>query len=93
MLPSGLAVSCSKHYPGSISDLEIMQRMRRVHEKCLRKRRGSEQITDIGPLSAEYPRHWGTVADKGYQGAAEFLRVVYPIKKRPHKPLSKSEER
>lgn len=92
VLPNGLAVSCCKHYPGSISDLEIMRRMRRIHEKYLRKRQGCEQVTDIGPLSAEDPGHWGMLADKG-KGAADFLRVIHPITKPPNKNLSISEER
>ena len=93
VLPNGLAFSCRKHYPGSIFDLEIMQRMRRVHETFLPKKQVSEQITGIGPLSADYPRHWGLLADKGYQVAAEVLRVVHLTNKRPNKPLSTSEER
>ena len=89
----GFLVSFSNYYPSSISDLSIMQRMGRVHERCLRKSQGSEQIRVIGPFSAEYPRHCGMLANMGYPGAAAFLRVVHPIKKRPNRPLSTSEER
>lgn len=53
VLPNRLAVSCSEPYPGSISDLEIMQRMRRIHEKYLCKGQGCENFTGIGTWSAE----------------------------------------
>ena len=33
--PNGIAVSCSKHYPGSVSDLSIMPIMSEMHEDRL----------------------------------------------------------
>ena len=38
VLPNGLAINCSNHYPGSVSDFEIIQRRKDVHEKILKRR-------------------------------------------------------
>ena len=35
-------------------------------------------MDDMGPLKETYPNQWAILADKGYQGAAEFCRIVHP---------------
>ena len=67
--------------------------MRNVHGKFLVKNRDERNHNDLDPLAMEFPNHWGLLADKGYQGSAEFLRVIHPIKKRPNQRLSLTEER
>lgn len=37
VLSNGLAVNCAKHYPGSVSDLEILQRGVGFHCAALKK--------------------------------------------------------
>lgn len=93
VLPNGLALCCSKHYPGSVSDLEIFQRMRNVHSKYLRKNEADLRVNDVDPLVAEHPNLWAVLVDKGYQGAPEFCRTIQPVKKRANQRLSLSDER
>jgi len=38
-------------------------------------------VKDLGPLCGEYPHIWAILADKGYQGSAEFLRTIIPKRK------------
>ena len=43
------------------------------------------------PLGEEYPTHCAVLADKGYQGATEFCRVIHPKRKPPGAFLSPGE--
>ena len=83
VFPIRLAIGCSDHEPGSVSDLVIFQQMQRWHGINLRKRNGEDTLEDDGPLEEEFKNAWAVLADKGYQGSAEFCRVVHPTKK-PH---------
>ena len=53
---------------------------------------GDLNIPDQGPLRSKYPNLWAVLTDKGYQGAADELRVLYLKKKKPHKMLGVDEE-
>ena len=92
VLPNGLALCCSRHYPAATSDIDIFQRMRNYHLHNLKKSTVGSEISDTDPLSAEHPEMWGVLVDKGYQGAQEFIRAVHPIKKPPNSTLTLSEE-
>lgn len=92
VLPNGLAISCSPHYPGSVSDFEIVQRQRELHEKLLKKKESDRSIMDVGMHSERYPQDWAVLCDKGYQGLLELLRAIHPIKKPPRGALSVSDE-
>lgn len=92
VLPIGLAISCSAHYPGSVSDIEIMKEMHEWHVKASRKSNAENDVTDIGILSEEYPDSWAVLVDKGYQGSMEFLRTVHPKKKPQNGILSMEDE-
>ena len=61
--------------------------------KCLVEHRDERNHNDVDLLSVKFPNHWSRLTDKGYQGGAEFLRVIIPIKKRPNQRLSPTEER
>ena len=92
VFPSGFAACASAHRAGSVSDLTIFREMYDFHKTATEK--GMDQLTipDHGPLREKYPNLWSILADKGYQGAADELRVLYPKKKKPHKMLSVDEE-
>ena len=77
--PNGLAIACSNHYLGRISDFEIIQRRIEVHKKCLRKKERDGNIRDDGLHFDNYPNEWAILADKGYQGLQEIRRVVIPV--------------
>ena len=79
--PTGFAVSSSMHEPGSVSDLVIFQGMQFFHMRAQRKRDDEKEIGDEGPLHESYPGQWAILAHKGYQGAAEFCRIVHPMRK------------
>lgn len=40
VLQNGLSFDCTRHYPGSVSDLEIFQKNLRLHRKVLSKKEG-----------------------------------------------------
>ena len=92
VFPSGLAACASAHRAGSVSDLAIFREMYDFHKTATEK--GMDQLTipDHGPLRGNYPNLWAILTDKGYQGAADDLGVLYPKKKKPHKMLSVNEE-
>ena len=89
--PKGIAVSCSQRFPGSVSDLKIMQRMSESHEDRPEKRGGEQAFHENGILHQKYGNYWAAPLDKGYQAAAEFLRVNPPKKKPANGILSKED--
>ena len=92
VFPSGLAACASAHRAGSVSDLTTFREMYDLHKTATGK--GMDQLTipDHGPLRVKYPNLWAILTDKGYLGAADDLRVLYPRKKKPHKMLSVDDE-
>ena len=91
VLPNGLALCCSEHELGSVSDLTLFQRMQYLHTKQLKKKQGDMDYDDDGPLSNKFERSWGVLVDKGYQGASDLYRVTHPKKKPVHGVLTPSE--
>ena len=92
VLPNGLAISCSGHYPGSVSDFEILQRRRSIHTDLIQKQGNERDLVDIGFDVSTYPEQWAVLADKGYQGCQEIFRTIHPIKRPPRGVLSMSDE-
>jgi hypothetical protein len=88
VLPNGLAVNCTAHYPGNKADIEIFRDNHEFHLQELRKADDERDLTDDGPMADEYPDSWCVLADKGYQGLASDFRAITPHKKRPLHPLS-----
>lgn len=89
--PNGLASNASRHYAGSVSDISILSKRIMKTQARLTKSNDGETFTDNFILSEKYPESWAAIADKGYQGAAEFLRVVTPKKKPPGRNLSEED--
>lgn len=81
VLSSGVAVSCIKHYPDSVSDLEVFQNNRRFHPSNLEKIGEKSRITDIGLLSEKFSDLWAITCDKRYQRTQEMVLAVIPKKK------------
>ena len=63
------------------------------HRDATKKRGHDCSAPDHGPMRTPYPANWAVLTDKGYQGAADGLRVLYPKKKPPHRRLTLDEER
>lgn len=91
VLPNGYALNCSSHNPGSTSDLRIFQEAQNFHKVELKKTREEREKEDDGELSTTQGRYWGVLMDKGYQGAAEFIRAIIPKKKPKNGTLSRSD--
>lgn len=91
-MSNGLALGCSDHFSGSISDIDILHRMEHFHQIALEKQPNELNITDIGAFVDKYSEHWAFIADKGYQGSGEFLRSVVPKKKPRNGFLSPEDE-
>lgn len=81
VLPCGLAINCTNHSPGSVSDFEMLRRNISFHKSATKKKDTESEIDDFGELSSEYPSAWAILVDKGYQGIHEILRGVHPVKK------------
>ena len=90
--PTGIAAQCREHFPGSVSDIDIMYRNRAFHATALQKVQEEDAIADVGILSDQYESAWDVLGDKGYQGTAEFVRIVHPKKKPPKGMLGLEDE-
>ena len=69
VLRNGMAIGCSEHEPGSVSDLILFQRMQYFDDKQLQRKGGEKELDDDGPDVGKYPESWDVLVDKGYQGA------------------------
>ena len=58
-----------------------MQRISESHEDRLEKRDGEQAFNENGILHQKYEYYWAPLVDTGYQGAAEFLRLI--LSKKP----------
>ena len=92
VLPNGQAISCSDHYPSSVSDFEIIQRRIGIHKLLLAKNSAESNTLDVGMHADRYPQEWAVLADKGYQGLQDIVRAIIPIKRPPRGVLSMSDE-
>lgn len=88
VLPNGLAIGCSKHYPGSVSDFDIFRKMLTFHEAQLVKPADDLEVEDPEPGHET----WALLCDKGYQGIKEICRAIHPKKKPANGILSIAEE-
>lgn len=90
---NGLASSYSRHYPGSVSDFNIFQQRIEKHKKRCEKTEEDEDMADNYEGSEEWPKHWAILADKGYQGGDQIMRVISPYKKPIRGVLTAEKER
>ena len=88
VLPNGIAVHITAHCPGATSDLEVFRRYITRHRDLLRKRGSELDVLDTSRGSDKYPNLWAVLLDKGYYGAFEIVRAIYPTKKPPNHMLS-----
>lgn len=73
---NGLVDSYTSHYPGSVSDFEIIQRNIYWNEENLSKEKGS-LLVDSGEHSDKYSRQWSFLADKRYQVILKVLCDIH----------------
>jgi hypothetical protein len=90
--PTGQAVNCSLHYKGSVADITTFRKNSDFHVAATTKMTSEDAMHDEDPLRDEYPESWAILADKGYQGLASEMRVIYPVRRRPSTPLTLAEE-
>ncbi|OWZ18170.1 hypothetical protein PHMEG_0007785 [Phytophthora megakarya] len=69
-------MNCSDHARGSTHDITMFKRNKEFHFSKTKKHSDEEILVDDGQLHDKYPHEWAILADKGYQGAAEALRVI-----------------
>jgi len=72
--PDGICVFVSTHHPGSVHDLNIFEKNVAEYQKYLQKTPEELKIMN------DQETTWSLMADKGYQGAQNFVRVVLPTK-------------
>lgn len=92
VLPNRIAANCTENVPGSVSDMDIIYRNRLSHTTALQKVHEEGAITDVEIFSDQYDRTGSVLGDKGYQGAAEFIRILHLYKKPPRKMLGLEDE-
>lgn len=51
---------------------------------------GNGLVDNLGEQRTYYPINWGILADKGYQGAMELVRVIHTKKKPANGELTRS---
>lgn len=78
--PIWLDINETRHYPGSVSDLEIFERNISFQESATLKLDVGEDQLEIGVPSEEFPDLWALLLDKGYYGDREILTGLHPIK-------------
>ena len=93
VLPNGLDLECTEHFKGSVSDLEIFKEHHDFHKANLKKARSERESKDLGFGAGDYPTQRALLADKGYQGGAEIVRLIRPKKQLPNAGLSVDNER
>ena len=81
VIPRGYAIGCSKHRPGSISDIDIFYDNLDFHESSEAKGSDMAELDDDGELNNTYPNQWGILGDKGYKGGTRHIRMIHPDKK------------
>lgn len=92
VLPTGQAIGCTRHYPGSKLDIDIFRINEDFHMTQLEKLSSELGMNDNGPLLSVYKTLWAVLCDKGYQGAAEFLRAITPHKILPGQSLTNQQK-
>lgn len=90
-MPNGLSFGSSLQRTGSESDLTIFRESFDWHENASEKEPWDTVVSDHDPLRSQFPTEWAISTDKGYHGAKDILRVLFPKKKRPHRALSVDE--
>ena len=82
VLPNGIAIGCTPHQPGSVSDLTIFRKNIKWHQAALSKtEHEARSYPDVGPMAEEHDGLWAVLTDKGYQGAADVIRAIMLKKK------------
>ncbi|KAE9324764.1 hypothetical protein PF008_g17032 [Phytophthora fragariae] len=76
----GFAINCSDHAKGATHDVSMFKDNKPFHLGRMIKLPGDESLQDNGPISDKYPDQWAILADKGYQGMANYLRCIHPKK-------------
>lgn len=93
VLPNGLKiVFFSDHYPGSKSVIDIFYEYIHFHKQALQKREDGKSTANIEELHGVYEEQWPVIADKGYQGREQFVRLIHLRKKPPHCLLNAEED-
>ncbi|KAE9312802.1 hypothetical protein PR003_g19674 [Phytophthora rubi] len=87
VLPTGLALNCSPHAKGSVSDTTIFRENDAFHLNALKKRPDEMHLEDDGPFTVEYPRDWDVLTEKGYQGLRSDFRAIHPKRQTRLNPL------
>lgn len=72
VLSNGFAIHCTRHYPGSKSDIDILRAVEEEHHRLTSKLGSKTSISDVGNGPTKYPNEWEILADKGYQGAGDL---------------------
>ncbi|ETO77538.1 hypothetical protein F444_07280, partial [Phytophthora nicotianae P1976] len=88
VLPNGLALNCTAHYPGREADIQILRNNHEFHLQHLFKSSMETELADEGPLTTEHPDSSAVLADKGYQGLAAGFRAITTFKKQPLRELT-----
>ncbi|KAF0715653.1 Aste57867_3280 [Aphanomyces stellatus] len=92
VLPNGLAINCTRHYKGSVSDKTIFGENLDFHVTNLTKKSSELTMADDGD-DERCAVEWAVIADKGYQGIQHAVRAVLPFKKPVSGVLTFEQER
>lgn len=89
VLPNGIAIGCSKVYPGSVADITIFRKRLSIHKLWTEKDENEvDELQDLGEMHSNFPKNWALLADKGYHGIQTDVRAIIPKKKPVNGALS-----
>lgn len=88
-----MALNCSLHARGEISELTTLWENSEFKETALKKCFEEARKVDPGTLSAECPESFAVLDDKEYQGLANEFCAIHPSRQPPHGTLSLTERR
>ena len=93
-MPNGIAIGCTAHQPGSVSDLVIFRKNLEWHQAALSKTdREKRTYPHVVLMAEEYDEKWALLTGKGHQGDADVIRAVMPEKKPKGGSLSHDDQR
>lgn len=68
-----LAIGSTEHYPGSIADVEILRQNSKFHEEASKRYVRHLDYDENGLPVHHEDDFWAILADRGYQGASDFV--------------------
>lgn len=81
MSPNGICINISEHNPGSVAEITNFRSHTFWHDAVTSRVGDKRHGEDLGEREELHPNNWAILADKGYQGLSQQMRVIHPRKR------------